>query len=448
MTEFLKVLLSLSISGSFLIVLLLIFSHVWKHRISRQWQYYIWLIAIARLLLPFAPEQNFMTSLFQTAEQSFVQMAEQNFPQTAEQNFLQTAEQSFFRTAEQDFMQTNSEFYPWENQKAAGAATLVWLMVALGLMIRKITLYQSFVRYGKAGQMFVSDVERLDQLSILAARAGVKRPVELCVNPLMSSPLLTGFFRPCIILPDANISETDFQYTALHELIHYRRKDFLFQWLVQAAVCLHWFNPLVYAMARAVDHAREFSCDEAIVRNLDAAGRKAYGQTLLNAMKHAGTYRESLAAVTLTENKHILKERLGAIMKFKKQSKLTTVCSFFLTVALLCTATFTGAYAATDTDPAADTGTAVISLNSNGQNCLIHSSSFEARDGQVLTLEVTSNISGTVDLFLFSPTFQEQRITLGGQDDIKTVALSEGTWAYNCTGFFDSGDISIVGTVE
>jgi hypothetical protein len=66
----------------------------------------------------------------------------------------------------------------------------------------------------------------------------------------------------------------------------------------------------------------------------------------------------------------------------------------------------------------------------------------------VLTLEITSTISGgPVDLFLFSPDKKEQRISIENTTETQTIALSEGEWAYNCTGFFDSGSIEIIGKI-
>lgn len=238
-----------------------------------------------------------------------------------------------------------------------------------------------------------------------------------------------------------------------------------YKWLVQITVCLHWFNPLVYVMSREINRACEFSCDEAIISKLDYNSVQEYGRTLLDAMVKAGNYKESLASVTLNENKELLKERLGAIMSFKKKSKLRTVFSTVFTAGILCAAAFTGAYAAVpesvapehieessltaDSTVSKKEGTVVINLSNNkDQKSIINSSSFEAKDGQVLTLEIKSTITGTVDLFLFSPSYQEQRITIGGDDDTKTIDLSDGTWAYNCTGFFDGGDISIIGTVK
>ncbi|MFR3824325.1 M56 family metallopeptidase [Hungatella hathewayi] len=65
MTEILKTMLSLSLSGSLLILLLFLLRPVIKARLSKRWQYYIWLVVAARLMLPFAPEENFMGTFFQ-----------------------------------------------------------------------------------------------------------------------------------------------------------------------------------------------------------------------------------------------------------------------------------------------------------------------------------------------------------------------------------------------
>lgn len=466
MNDVLKTFLSLSLSGSLVILLLFLCKLFWKDKVSRQWQYYLWLIVIARLLLPFAPETNLMGNMFQIAGPGIFQTAP--VPLHGEQDKLQDTGNSpapdmapAGQGESRPHIQT-AGVQPLQDiiTLLANNIWLVWLIIAFVLLIRKITVYESFVRYVKAGQVFVSDIGLLDRLSVLTGQAGMKKPVELCVNPLVSSPLLIGFFRPYIVLPSTDISEKDFRYTVLHELTHVRRGGMFYKWLVQVTVCLHWFNPLVYVMSREINKACEFSCDEAVIVKLNYSSVQEYGKTLLDAMLKAGNYMESLGSVTLNKNKELLKERLGAIMNFKKKSKLTTAFSILVTAALLCSATFTGAYAATANDVKPNniaesntagqgTGTVVINLSNNkGQNSLIHSSSFQASDGQVLTLKIKSTIKGTVDLVLFSPSYKEQRITMDGNDDTKTISLSEGTWAYNCTGFFDSGDISIIGTIK
>lgn len=65
MNELLKMILSLSLSGALLILVLLLCKPLVKDKLSKRWQYYIWLIVVARLLLPFAPETNLMGTVFQ-----------------------------------------------------------------------------------------------------------------------------------------------------------------------------------------------------------------------------------------------------------------------------------------------------------------------------------------------------------------------------------------------
>ena len=350
MNTVLKIFLSMSFSGGLLVLALLLAKGFLKDKVSRQWQYYIWLVVILRLLLPFGPETNLLGKTYQAVDWTITQTAP--LPQQStllnasggvpapavgleqnNENAISPAEDYTNVRPLQDILALLTE-HVW----------LIWLAAALGLLIRKVTIYQSFMRYINAGMVPVSDMELLDRLSVAAKRAGMKKPVELCVNPLISSPLLIGCFHPCIVLPSADISEKDFQYIVLHELTHYKRRDILYKWLVQITVCLHWFNPLVHLMSREIIKACEFSCDEAVMVEMGSGSAQDYGKTLLDAMAAVGRYKENLGSVTLSENKQLLKERLGAIMKFKKPSKAVKMLTAVLTVCVILGAAFVGVY--------------------------------------------------------------------------------------------------------
>lgn len=64
MNEFIKTLLSLSVSGTLLLLLILGLKQLYKNKFSRRWQYYIWSIAALRFLLPFTPDTTVVGSLF------------------------------------------------------------------------------------------------------------------------------------------------------------------------------------------------------------------------------------------------------------------------------------------------------------------------------------------------------------------------------------------------
>ncbi len=361
-----KLFLSMSFSGAALILALLAGKRFWRDKISRQWQYYIWLVVILRLLLPFAPERNLMATACQAVEQALsgttLSVLPQPMTDTEDADVPVSVWTPGSVTVDNALQEDENADNPAPDFKDAAHLSsgnknvgdyiwLVWLAVVSGLLIRKITMYQSFVRYVKDGCSPVNDIAMLERFSDAATQTGIKKPVELCVNPLVSSPMLIGFFHPCIVLPGTEISEKDFHYIALHELTHHKRRDILYKWLVQVTVCLHWFNPMVYRMRREITRACEFSCDAAVLAKVGKDHAPEYGKTLLDAMAAVRTYRENFGAVTLSENKQLLKERLVAVMNVRKKSKAVVMLTGVMTLCLIFGAAFMGVYPAAAAQP-------------------------------------------------------------------------------------------------
>lgn len=348
MRELCTLFFSLSVSGSLLILLLLLGKPLYQKRLSRCWQYYIWLVVLARLLLPFTPESSPVGTLFRWAEPAPVlsEPAPVPLPQAAD-----PPADDGLPAEPADSAPTAEISAPAPAAPAFGTALrqnlwVIWLGGAALLLARRITAYRRFSALLRTGGTPVEDPALLDRLAELGRQTGVRRPVELLCSPGAPSPLLLGVLHPCIVLPTAVLPEEDFCCTVLHELTHCRRGDLLYKWLVQTAVCLHWFNPLVYLMAREIGRACELSCDEAVIRAMDPLQRRAYGDTLLRAAGAAGGCRHTPAFVTLTEHGELLKERLDAIMHFQKRSLRTSLLSALLAGILLAGGTAAGAYAA------------------------------------------------------------------------------------------------------
>lgn len=346
MREVWKTAASLSLSGSLVILALLPLRLLLRGRVSQRWQYYVWLIAVFRLLLPLSPGNSPVGSLFQAEEVLPALSFAEPYGTEADMAPLETE-----GAAEPDspiraptVSQPDPEPAGIRLPEGETVLVSVWLGGALVLLIWKLTGYQNFLRCLQAGSREVSDPSQLDLLARTGEELRVKRPVELYENPLAASPLLLGLLRPRIVLPAAAIPEEDFRHTVLHELTHYRRRDPLYKWLVQLTVCLHWWNPLVWVMAREIDRACELACDEAVLRALKPEERRAYGSTLLRALESGGGYRAALGSVSLGENAERLKERLTAIMNFKKPSKRAALLSLLLAAALTTGAAAAGAY--------------------------------------------------------------------------------------------------------
>lgn len=449
MSVVMKIVFSLSLSGSALILILFFCKPLFKERFSRQWQYYIWLVVIARLMLPIAPEMSVVGTLFtdinsflnpteQTAvgglsdtviecesaqisqqdlqndvQQGFQNDVQQNVQNGVQQGFQNDVQQGFQHDAQQDFQVEEMRIQYQEPGRDGGNAAMTeismrdmkegllrnlwipWLGIALLLLLRKITIYQSFVKYIRLGHGEVSDIALLDRLAQVGEHIGVGRPVELYENSQVSSPLLIGFFCPCIVLPTTDLPEEDFAYTIQHELMHFKRKDMFYKWLVQLTVCLHWFNPLVWLMGREINRACEFACDEAVVKALDEEGRRAYGDTLFRAMGTGGRCKNFPVSVMLGESAELLKERLGAIMKIRKRSKIVATISIVSATAMLMGATVMGAYV----EPVRTARIVnVVSINTSDETTQTESAGKQESGTQNLSIKYTDKYTGNQNI--------------------------------------------------
>ena len=336
MNNFIRILFSLSVSGSFLAFILILLKPLYKKRTSQKWQYYIWLVVIIRLLLPFNIGFNLLESIYYNACSSLIPpinktvLAEHYSPETLLPGNGSTPkinQKESINEAKTASGKNNTTLKAKNTvQKLPGKLILfarqnvfyIWLVIAIALFTRKLTVYQGFNNYLKAGAFETNSLNIWETTGILVEKYHIKPNVSIYINNVVSSPLLTGFFKPCIILPSEEIQETDLHNIISHELIHLKRQDMFYKWLVQFTACIHWFNPLIYFIMHETNKLCELSCDEVIIKNLGSKERKEYGNTLLNMADSRRKLKNPGMSVTLNEGSKLLKERLGKLWNLRK----------------------------------------------------------------------------------------------------------------------------------
>ena len=127
------------------------------------------------------------------------------------------------------------------------------------------------------------------------------------------SPFVMGFIRPKIYLPSA-LSEQEQGYIILHEQHHVRRGDHLIKALAFIALCIHWFNPLVWVAFIFSSKDMEMSCDEAVVKKLGDGIRTDYSASLLSL----ATGRRIIAGTPLAFGEGDTKSRIKNMLNWKK----------------------------------------------------------------------------------------------------------------------------------
>ena len=359
MNEFLKILLSLSISGTLLLLLISGLKLVYQNKFSRRWQYYIWIIVVLRFLLPFTPDTTLVGNLFEKIESNTADIttsaekspailtATDAAPINGNTGIVNETNRTQTPAPIRTHAVKNINTVTAHNSLNVSACLFfLWAVPALVLFVRKITVYQRYIRYIKTYSTEISNIKTLNLLSECKEKLHIKTGVELHHNTLLTSPIMIGFFHPDIILPVGKLENNELSYIFIHELLHYKQRDMFYKWLIQITVCIHWFNPFVYLLEKEVNKACELSCDEAVISMLDGNARREYGDMLISFVKSNHSHKNSLASVTLTEGAEQLKERLGAIMNFKRKTKTIAMITTIFTIAVCFCFLAVGAYAA------------------------------------------------------------------------------------------------------
>ena len=320
-----KLLLSLTLSGSALTLLLLALRHLLGRRLPSGLYYYAWLLVLLRFLLP-------LPGLVPLAkEDAAPELPPLRAGEPAEEPW--EAEPPFFPLpaealgAEEDTALPDLSTPAEASAESSGAplsaptasfdwrSPQLWLGIwAAGALLSFLWPTVSYLRFTVALRSRLREPED-GLLALYAALPGRKPPLYTCAG--LQTPLMFGVLAPRIVLP-AEVAEPELLQNILrHELCHYRRRDPLYKWFAAAVLSLHWFNPLSWLVRRELNRACELSCDACLLRSLDGAGMQAYGETLLRMA--AGTPLPlGVAAATFSTEKRNLKERLEQIMNYRK----------------------------------------------------------------------------------------------------------------------------------
>lgn len=145
----------------------------------------------------------------------------------------------------------------------------------------------------------------------------------------ISTPFVMGLIHPKIYLPSA-MSETEQSYIIQHEKHHIRRCDHVIKLLAFIAMCIHWFNPLVWLAFALSSKDMEMSCDEAVMKQIGRDIRADYSSSLLQF----STGKRVLIGTPLAFGEGDTKERIENIMKYKKPTIVIVILAVIVCVGL------------------------------------------------------------------------------------------------------------------
>lgn len=257
--------LIISLSVSLVVIILLLAIPVLNKRYSLKMRYLVWLILAVRLLIPFRFEME------KAPIRLYVPVDKTVYYNTYENADMNKGEAEI-QEKEENVPQVVGEYITKEENKKITLSQIIYAVWIIGAVVH-------FMYYVIDYLVFLERIKRC----CVRFEGGDKVGIFKCRR--IGAPVMIGFFKPRIILPDIEYSPEETDIIIKHELTHYKRGDIWYKLVLVIANSLHWFNPIIYLMVKQANTDLEYSCDDIVVKNASVDYKKAYSMAILKFMR-------------------------------------------------------------------------------------------------------------------------------------------------------------------
>ncbi len=308
--------LEISVSVSVVVLVVLLLTPVLKKRFTAKWRYWVWLLLAVRLLIPLnfhMPQPAVQIPVPQKAV-----MIQNAAPQTA-QNVVTPAP-------------TNQASQPDTAQPVTASELLVaaWVAGAAVFLLSRFTGYFAFLHMVRRWSHPVRELEAREVLQSQKEEMGIRHGLVFLRCKRISSPMMVGFFRPMLLLPETDYPEEELRLILKHELIHWKRHDVWYKLLLCLANAIHWFNPVIWLMVRRAEENTELVCDSEVVKGFGTDYRRRYGETILSSVRKS-KIRGATFSTYFYGGAKTLKQRFSNILDIgKKHRGIAAFCAILI----------------------------------------------------------------------------------------------------------------------
>lgn len=324
--EIFKALLITSLAGSCLTAVIALSKPITKKVFGYSWHYYIWLAVLAVMILPVRftlPQKTDIPPItaMQTVQTEQTVQAVQNTDNIVSD--VQTEPKT-------DIWQAGTSLIKRVIDNRLNILALLWLIGTAVLLLINLIGYIRLIIKMRKNSVVVSCPELMNFTD---------KRVTVRVWENTSSPFMTGIFKPTLVLPARELTEEQLNNILRHEMTHFKRHDILYKWFVSLVKCVHWFNPVIWYVAKQINTECEISCDMAVTQNMNRNEEMSYIDTVLSLLP-MGKTRQIPLTTQMASSKKILKRRFTMIRNKKKTNKIMSALSAVIALVMLGTTVF------------------------------------------------------------------------------------------------------------
>nr|UWI50385.1 M56 family metallopeptidase [Clostridioides difficile] len=249
------------IVSSLSIFLILIFKKNVFKRFSKKFNYYIWMIVVIKLLLPFT-YYTFTINILRTKKNINI---------------------------------NNINLEGFNNISNLKNSILLYAWITTVVIYLIYTLFKYIKLKNLINDLYydIEDEEIINLYKDILKEFNITKDIKLKYSYEVETP---AFFNSCVLLPPHDYNLKELNWIFRHELMHFKSRDLCIKYIMLFLKIVYWFNPFIYIMDKHIDLDCELYCDERVLKNRSEEEKQDYALTIINAMRRGSNISNKFVA--------------------------------------------------------------------------------------------------------------------------------------------------------
>lgn len=323
-----------TISITLVIIVLLLIRGILGKWMNAKSKYYLWLILIIKLIVPFTPNWN---------GYNFINF----FSKSLITNSNTIIDKVGTKYSSMPLIDNTKDYAVSVNiSNTYSFIFILWLsicVIILGFILVNSLRFKT--RIIKSGYKPDNKVKTIIENCRKQLKMKNSRFNSLIIKGSHAA-FVVGQVKPYVIISQDicnEFNDEEIKYILLHEIVHIKRKDIIIKFIMIIFCCIYWFNPFIWIARAIMMNDMELSCDEKVLNSLSKNEIQGYGKTIIKVLERFSLNTDKGIMVNINGSKKNVKNRIKNIAVFSKETIRRKVLAFLILVmTLLLTTTFIG----------------------------------------------------------------------------------------------------------
>ena len=312
---FQNLLLTMSLSGSTIMILYLLSYPISKRFFPLAWRYQILKVAVIFYLIPFSECKYYVAGILKHLVPDLWKKIYSTPDFRAEYSIIVYGETLLF---------SSNVYKVISILIICGCIAIIIFSKSIIQNRREKNIYLT-----GSGKPINQDLEEI--FSEIKRELNIKQHVRLICSEYCLSPMTCGILFPIVWFPiyKKDVDKASYQYMIRHELMYIKHHDILIKYLSLLVIALHWFNPLSFLLYYEISCIGEMCCDSNVLEGQAEDACKEYGELLLQiATRKTTSDRKSLFMnMASTKNSKIIQRRIREMTTKKRNKTILSIAS-------------------------------------------------------------------------------------------------------------------------